>query len=396
MKFARICALLLAAVSAAGGADPQHQELFNTIRSKVLASVKNVPRYTCVETITRTQYAPQGRPACSRGGGKGGIQWQDRIRVDVALLDGAEMFAWRRGRFEAKELGDLVPNGSSGSGDFVSFLASVFGNDAETIQYRGMEGPLAVFDYTVPVERSHYLYHSRGERRTAAYHGSFFADPTSGELRRLSVETEPFAQDENVCEVSDTLDYRSQTIGNGEFLLPDLAVMDVVFRNGEEAHNETRYSECREYVGESSIRFDDADSANASAGAAATSPQGAPSTPMPPGIRLRISLLAPLDQSAAAGDEVVGYVVKDVKAGKAGIVAHTKDRVRGRVLRVEHVFYPSPRWIVRLRFDTLETSGAARTMNLRSVANGPPETFVFPSRGDTIIDGKFQADWETY
>lgn len=393
MTSARPCMLLLIAISAVQAADPAAQELFNNVRAKVITSVKSVPRYTCVETITRTQYAPvPGRPACSRAGNKGSVLWQDKVRVDVALLDGAEMFAWRGGRFEARELGDLVPNGSSGSGDFVSFLASVFGNDADIIKHRGEEGPLSVFDFTVPIERSHYTYHSRGSQRTAPYHGSFWVDRAATALTRLSIQTEPFAEDENVCEVEDILDYKTQAMGSGEFLLPQLAVMDVLFRDGQEAHNETRYSECREFVGESTIKFEDA-SENVSG---TKDPAGTPSTPMPPGIRLKITLSEPLTSSAAAGDEVTGYVVKDVKAGKAGIIAHAKDEVHGRILRMEQNFYPTPRWIVRLRFDMLDSRGEARTMNLRSLANGPPETFVLKPRGDIVIDGKFQTDWETY
>ncbi len=391
MTLLRSCALLLAATAAGRCADPAAQDLFNRVRAKVLDSVKNVPRYTCVENISRTQFAPRLEGStCKPSTTRGGVMWRDRIRLDVALLEGNEMFAWRGGVFEAREVGALVPNGSSGSGDFISFLASVFGADAETIQFRGVENGLSVFDYTVSLARTHYLYHSRDGQKTAGYHGSFFVEPGTARLTRLTIQTDPFPQEENFCQVDDVLDYRTQEIGGGEFLLPNLAVMNVLFRNGEEAQNETRYSECREYVGEASIRFDDADEQTHE------KQRGAPGTPMPPGLRLKIALRAPIQTAtAAAGDEIEGLLLKDVKDGKT-VIAKTNDRVRGRILRMEQAMYPTPRWVVRVRFYSIDSGGETRMLNMRKLANGPEETFVFPSQGDTVMDRKFQMEWETY
>ena len=322
------------------------------------------------------------------------MTWRDRIRLDVALVEGREMFAWRGSAFEAKEVGELVPNGSSGSGDFISFVTSVFGSDTETIRYRGTEDNLAVFDYTVPLAKSHYLFHSHGGEKTAGYHGSFFVEAGSAQLRRLTIRTDPFPEEENACEVEDTLEYRTQVIGTGEFLLPELATMRVLFRDGEEAHNETRYANCREYVGQSTIRFDEAEEAGSRVKPAA-SPRG-PLPPLTSGVRLKIALSEPINTAtAAAGDAVLGLIVGDVKGRKSGVVAHSNDRVRGRILRMEQSMYPSPRWIVRLRFDAIERNGETRAVNLKQRGNGTDGTFVFPSRGDIMIDRNFQTEWET-
>ena len=55
------------------------------------------------------------------------------------------------------------------------------------------------------------------------------------------------------------MDYHRVKIGSGDFLLPEVTTMDALYRNGAETLNETRYSDCREFVGESTIRFDDVD-----------------------------------------------------------------------------------------------------------------------------------------
>ena len=63
------------------------------------------------------------------------------------------------------------------------------------------------------------------------------------------------------------MDYTRVKIGSGDFMLPEVSTMDALYSNGAETLNETRYSDCREYVGESTIHFDDVDAANGTAAA---------------------------------------------------------------------------------------------------------------------------------
>ena len=85
----RLAAVLLLA-SAAMGADPATQKLFDQVRDKVLDNTRRVPRYTCVQTINRNQYRPQygRRPSgCEAIIGArekllspGYLTWRDRLR----------------------------------------------------------------------------------------------------------------------------------------------------------------------------------------------------------------------------------------------------------------------------------------------------------------------------
>lgn len=106
----RLAALLLAGASLAIGADPAVQRLFGQVRDKVLDSTSRVPRYTCVQTINRNQYRPQysaPKPAgCDaliaarrRLVSAGALTWRDRLRLDVAVLNGQETLGERRLRF---------------------------------------------------------------------------------------------------------------------------------------------------------------------------------------------------------------------------------------------------------------------------------------------------------
>jgi hypothetical protein len=169
--------------------------------------------------------------------------------------------------------------------------------------------------------------------------------------------------------------------------------MDVLFRNGGASHNETVYSDCREFAGETTIRFDDPEPGTKAA------PAKESVSPLPARTGLRIGLEKTIDTAtAAAGDEVTGVLLEDAK-NKA---AHKNDRVHGRILRLEQVMGASPHWIVAIRFDAIERSGQTQPVSLRPLNDGPAAqrppgagVFIFPGRGDVVIDAKFQSQWET-
>ncbi len=361
-------------------------------------NIGRTPRYTCGENIVRAQYLS---PVIARGAScatliearrvhqsPGEMIWRDRLRIEVAIVDGAEMFSWAgAGKFETNSLEKLVGTGSTGSGDFGSFLASLFGSGPDVIKYRGLEDDRAVFEYKVPLSRSHYSYSSNGPEKTIGYAGRFFVDPADGELQRLTLETDVMPPGEVACRASDVMDYHTVKIGTGEFMLPELTTMDVLFQKGSESRNETRYSDCREYVGESTIRFDDVE----------TSASGAVSKaalrPLPPKLRLQVALSSPINgETAAAGDTITGVVLRDVKDKAAGVLVHEKDRVHGRILRIEQEFLPAARWTVVLRFDSIERGGVEQPVALQQVGG---TDFHFSVHGALTLDQSFHSEWET-
>src|SRR3954447_26936301 len=94
----------LTADTPAGPAASPAQALFNRLRGKVLEDVARVPRYTCVENVTRKQYRPQygSRPAACPAliaaraslASPGLLVWHDRLRLDVAVGQNSEIFSW--------------------------------------------------------------------------------------------------------------------------------------------------------------------------------------------------------------------------------------------------------------------------------------------------------------
>jgi len=210
--------------------------------------------------------------------------------------------------------------------------------------------------------------------------------------------------------VQHVMRYGRVKIGSGDFLLPEVSTMDAFYRNGAESLNDTRYSDCREYVSQSTIRFDDDDPA-----AGATAAKAAPQ-PLPPNVRLLIGLSKPIDtETAAAGDQVEGVLLRDA-LGQQGALAKTNDRVYGRILRLQQYMEPpTPRWIVAIRFDTIERNGIKQPVALKPVDDGDrwvqrvrgpvpvaayqrPEgagVFVFDGHGNIVLDRNFLSEWET-
>jgi hypothetical protein len=186
------------------------------------------------------------------------------------------------------------------------------------------------------------------------------------------------------------MDYQRVKIGSGDFLLPEVAIMDVVYRSGDEARNETHYSQCREFTGESNIRFDDVDPNSVAAPASASGALA----PIPSKLRFRIGFTQNIDgDTAAAGDPVTGVLLEDVQDKAHRVVAHRNDKVYGRILRLEQHVLPAARWIVQIRFDHLDRGGIRQPIDL--TLPGGQDFLTFPEHGDLTIDRTYHADWES-
>jgi hypothetical protein len=397
----RSCVVLLAAFTAASTADPDGEGLLRKVRARVLNDISRVPRYTCVQTVDRAQYAPMSGPepqSCSAAIAArkqllspGYVVWRDRIRLDVTVLGGEETFSWAGARrFETRHVDDLVASGVTGNGEFASFLTSVFGGDADVTSF--VSPSLFMFD--MPLAKSHFTYRSRGSpARTTGYHGSFRVDPETADLKRLSILADRLAADEATCSIDDAMYYQRVKIGAGDFLVPSVATMRILYRHGTESMNETRFSSCREYSGESTISYADTDPPRGTGAPQPIVPRLPPQSRLPAGLRFHIGLASPLrSETAAAGDAVTGVVLGDVIDPTLGIVAREGDTIQGRVLQFEQFNSPYFLWEIAIRFDVLEHDGNERPIDLKSLDG---DTYKFRQAGNLFLDQSFHSEWET-
>jgi hypothetical protein len=355
--------VLLGAQSSTTGLPPE-VELLARIRVRMLWNLEHQPNYTCVETVERSRRAGAARK----------FQLQDTLRLEVALVDGKEMFAWPGARkFEETDLRNMVTTGAFGNGNFALHARSIFAGNTATFDYRGEE-PIEQrgrvrYDFRIP--RFLSGYHIRISEREAivGYHGSFHVDPKTLDLERLEVVADDIPVELGLSSATDRVDYARMTIGDGQFLLPAGSELSMVDMRGQESRNRVRFASCRQFTGESVLSFGE------------PPPETAAATPvrevgLPPGLGLTLSLLDEINTEAAAvGDPVRALLDHDLK--HKGQLLFPKGAVAsGRVTRLER---RSEYTILGLEFFEIQAQGlhARLQMALDSV----PGLAVLAARG---------------
>jgi hypothetical protein len=120
--------------------------------------------------------------------------------------------------------------GLSTTGEFGPILTTVVG-DAIRGQIRwgrweqGAAGPIAVLLYSVPQEISHYALSvgaavgKSGQPQAPTYHGEIAVDPATGNILRLTIETE-LKPPHEVFDSSIELEYGPVSLGNATYICP--------------------------------------------------------------------------------------------------------------------------------------------------------------------------------
>jgi hypothetical protein len=180
-------------------------------------------------------------------------------------------------------------------------------------------------------------------------------DVKTAELARLEVRTEELPAASGSCETQTTLDYGMVTLGKGDYLLPKATKQRFIARDGWEGENRVAFASCREYRGESTVRFGggivDVQKREAARGASASLPAGLPVT---------VELASTIHSNrAAAGDVVQGRLAAAVESVPAGTP------LEGRLMRVETRHGSRPEVVIALRWETIEIDGVEAPVALR-------------------------------
>jgi hypothetical protein len=284
------------------------------------------PNYTCLESVERSV----------RGGKDREYRTVDTVRLEVALVDNKEMFAWPGSKeFEDTDIRTFVPTGMFGNGDFGLYAHTVFGGKATEFEYKG-EAKLAGastarLDFRVP-EASGMRIRVPALTARVGFHGSAFIEPGTLDALRLEVVADDLPLKLELREVSDTMEYKRTRIGSGDFLLPAMSEAIMVGLKGEATRNVVRFSACHEFAGESTLKFGDDDDAAAQPSASAAKQEVR--LPKNSGIALR--LVDKIDTATAAvGDPVRAALIGDLKE-KGQVILPKGIEIAGRIIRLEH------------------------------------------------------------
>ncbi len=347
LRIARRSAILAClAAPAAAQADPA--AVIARVTEKVRALSAKLPNYTCVQTVTRDYYMPKpGAPpeACSllieqlqpipRIASR--LTLTDRLRLDVAMTARGEIYSWAgASRFEDGGIEQLVRDGPLGTGAFGALLSIVCKHAAGAFHFERAFSEngraLMEFSFQVPQADSHYQVKSATGWIFTAYSGSLQVDPKTSDVVRMDVATAELPKETGSCRTMNHMEYVLVRIGASQFPLPKQGRQRFLDIAGNEAENTTTFAACREYLGESTIRFGD-DAGPSSGDAASSAP--APIV-IPAGLPFTFELAKPISaDTAAGGDAISGRLVADLRDASRRLIAPAHALVEGRLLHVE-------------------------------------------------------------
>ncbi|HEY6392342.1 MAG TPA: hypothetical protein VIX89_13740 [Bryobacteraceae bacterium] len=359
---------LVLAFSIAAGALAQQEPtgLLRQAQARVWDSLDRLPRYMCTQTIDRAFYERDVRDrgtGCDEGPARRSahLTTSDRLRLDVGMAANSEIYAWvGESRFDERDLLDIVHEGAISSGSFAAFLKTIFRTDDASFSYNGettQDGrTLSEFGFRVPYEKSHYRFGQGRQRATTGYDGTFLVDAANAELVRLVVRTNQLPAETGACYASSTLDYARVRLRGADFLLPTVSILRIFHTDGSEAENHTVFSNCHEFLGESTIKFDappDAPGAEPRHGA------GPQAVSIPPGIPFRVALTQAIDTAtAASGDPLKAKLIAPIRDGSKVLVP-TGAAVGGRIVRLRQFHGKESVLSLDVRLETVEVGGVS-------------------------------------
>src|ERR1700685_1852650 len=252
-RVAAVIALVGETAIIKGQVDPT--QLLQVAIDRVKNNTHALRRLTCEERTSRRFYLGSSRSmdaAMPQGPSEKGVinpplpallmpsfqgrnlYWSDRVRVELSLFDGKDVFSWPGGGKFDSALDSLVTNGATLSGVLGPFDVSVLLNDADPSLFRyertvtGFGTTLAEYAYKVPAEKSHLLFPDLAGNRTAvAYEEFFLMDVSSGDLRRLCVELKQFPRNTQISLGAVATDYGSHKIADSIAFIPITSCMRV-------------------------------------------------------------------------------------------------------------------------------------------------------------------------
>jgi len=383
----RVTGLLLLASFGVCAADTVSPELIlvQRVRYHMGRMLTSLPNYTCLQTIERSErVSPRKKPTIN-----------DVVRIEVALLDGKELFSWPgTGRFVDTEISQMVKGGAIGTGSFGLHARAVFMGASAKYKYEGTEtykGRNAhKWTFIVPQERSGYHVRDGINEAVVGYSGTFWVDVATLDALRLEVHADDIPSYMRLASTNDAVEYQRVRIGSEDFLLPAKSELNMSDRSGNDNTNRTTFSQCRQYSGESRLIVDE-DEVTAEAAAEPRQPERVMDAP--PGLMLELALESEIKfRDAAVGDPITAILQRPVKMG-SGVVIAKGAVVHGRVTHIR-------RGMAGGRFPTIATGVLLTEMEapgwrIRLSAKLQSLTTASPDYLNSRLSGVTDSDSET-
>ena len=387
---------------------PDPADVLQHTSERLLDDLKRMPRYTCVQTITRTYYEGKrrfNRPSCSsliseHNARKKNlpVEGWDRLRLEVALVEGNSVYSWVGApRFTDDTLDKLAGSGPLGSGDFGVFLNGIL--HRATLDFRGERvidnSRLFEYSYEMPLGKSSYRVKVPDGWAVTGYSGTLLLDPQTNDLVQMLVGTDELPSASSACQATSEVTYRRTSIHQRMVLVPHETKLSTITATGDETISQTSYANCREYSSTVKMIFGEE---TLSAGPTAVSkPAMDPPAALPTGLRFNAHITTPLEtETAAAGDPIEAVLTNPMRDKKKQIIAPAGALLNGRLRMVRFWSDPFNSLQIAVQFESIEIGGRKVPLNAMLYAPLYP-MFMGASRyrmrfltaGDSFIGGMF-------
>jgi hypothetical protein len=363
--------VLLALVLGLAGFGQQAPDPIATLRhtrERLLADLDRMPRYTCVQTITRTYYDARSRlhgSSCSaliannaRKHTPSAFGW-DRLRLEVAWVNGNNVFSWVGApRFANDNLEKLAGDGPLGSGDFGVLLHEILLRTTLDFQREQVINGkrLLEYSYDMPLEKSTYKVKTSDGWTPIPYGGTLLIDPEAADLARLTIHIPKLPPSSSACQATNELTYGRTSIHDRLVLIPRDTRLDIINISGTESQSQTSFANCREYAATVRVLLDDSQSTS---GTQAVTPSAAASpAPLPAGLQFDARIITPIDSdTAAAGDPIEAVLRSPLHGKNKAVIAPVGVRIHGRLTNVRWRSKPTSNLEIAARFESIEIDG---------------------------------------
>jgi len=378
---------------------------------RLLDDLARMPRYTCVQTITRNYYrAPlqrQGQTCAAmiaapepRKPEQLMYSW-DRLRLEVAIVDNSNVYSWVGApRFEEDAFAKVAGRGPLGSGDFGTFLVGIFGQAILRFQSeKNVDGRrLLAYSYEMPLDRSRYNILTDQGWRVTAFSGEIVLDPAAVDISQLTVRTAELPKNSEACQATSEVDYGRTKIHDRMSLIPRETRLHMLRHDGSETLNRTSYENCREYSSNSRVLPEAPPSGTGADVIPGAQPP--PSNSIPAGLHFTCRIVTSIDSdTAAAGDPIEAVLRSPLRDKNREVLAPAGARLRGRLVHFERRLEPVERFQIGVQWESVGIAG--QDVPLTAVLDQPktqPKTQVWagtrllsrlpqPDESDDAADG---------
>ena len=301
--------------------------------------MRQVPLYTCLETIQRN------RPKS-----------HDVVQVEVGVAGTHEMYSWPgAANFSSTNLPDLVVHGMLSTGMFSGFARNIFVGGSASVHLTGTEvlqGRQALhFAYQVPSLQEQWTINWDGQAGELQEAGEFWVDATDYHLLRLLVVAQDIPPNLLLRSLRLILNYGIFQSNGYQVLLPDTGDLTAVDMRRRVFHNIVAFSHCHVFAAESKVSSDEPAMASTLTGYQES--KGV----LPPNLTLRVALTEPVTvRTARVGDLVTARLESPVQLSSVETIP-AGAILKGRLRQFASLDEPPRSYEVGLAFSELVYRG---------------------------------------